>query len=380
MRELFLSIFCIATLLPGLVWAEPENPLKRFNHPKVIFTFDDVYQSVYELALPVLNAHKMPATVYVATKWASDENPLYMKWPALQDVASNYGWEIGGHTVNHPELEVMKSEEIEEEVRGSKDALMAHGFNPVSFAVPYGSYNNEALGIIHKYYENNRGFWTADPLGQNELRDQLNLSAKRIENVTSVEEIKGWVDQAIAGSKTLILVFHVISHDSPAGYRWAFGLEQFRNVVDYVASKQDLGQVEVTTVQKAVHVEGQPILKVSKKEQPHFYSTQDQLSDIFFPEIKVDSSKAYLLKVFIDAKGVKADRKLRLFVQETDLQGRKRNRFFVETEPACFLLSQTYTPTPDVASARLVIDVPEGSSGPLVWDNFSAVERIPEKN
>lgn len=374
MKNIIQLVCFIFVFFPVTGMAADQNPLQGFSRGKVIFTFDDVYQSVYDYALPVLAQNQMPATVYVATEWASNDNPIYMKWPALQEVVSRYGWEVGGHTVTHPLLEQQTPERIEQEIKGSKLALEAQGFHPLSFAVPYGSYNNTTLSLIHKYYQNNRGFWTSDPLATNELQDHLNLPMKQVANTTTVDEIKSWVNRAALESKTLILVFHIIDPQSPASNRWGFGIGQFQDVVNYVAQKREEGVIDVTTVKKALEVPGKvvvsrkaPLSQISLTSTSHTHSLR-------LPRFRVNPTKAYLIKLFVDAKALTPQSRFNLFIEETHKSGETTLIPFLESQPSTYLLAKTYLPSLDTTRARLLWKLVPNSSGILQWEDFQVVE------
>ena len=87
--------------------------------PAVAITFDDGYRSVLECAVPVLEDHNFPATIFVPTKWLGDHN----RWDppsrcplSIMDVdelrtAAARGFSIETHGHEHRHLEGA-SEEI----------------------------------------------------------------------------------------------------------------------------------------------------------------------------------------------------------------------------------------------------------------------------
>ena len=104
---------------------------------QVALTFDDGYECVYRLAAPLLQAAKMPATVYLNTGWigknathrkASDANlghtagESFLTWPEVTELA-NQGWEIGSHGVDHLDLTQQPLEVIQTELVHSKQHI-----------------------------------------------------------------------------------------------------------------------------------------------------------------------------------------------------------------------------------------------------------------
>jgi peptidoglycan/xylan/chitin deacetylase (PgdA/CDA1 family) len=109
-------------------------------------TFDDGYRSVREAALPVLAGLGIPATVFAiaAKSGATSElrgagpRPL-MTWDELRELR-RHGWEIGSHTLTHPDLTALDDGELEHELRGSRELVEAEtGGTCTSLAYPYGA-------------------------------------------------------------------------------------------------------------------------------------------------------------------------------------------------------------------------------------------------
>ncbi|MGH9190241.1 MAG: polysaccharide deacetylase family protein, partial [Acidimicrobiales bacterium] len=76
--------------------------------PAVAFTFDDGYESVHRVALPVLAAHGYRATVLPVTgrlgatsDWSADGGSLRLLSATQLAELAAAGWEVGGHTHTH---------------------------------------------------------------------------------------------------------------------------------------------------------------------------------------------------------------------------------------------------------------------------------------
>jgi peptidoglycan/xylan/chitin deacetylase (PgdA/CDA1 family) len=128
----------------------------------VAITFDDAYRSVIEFALPLLSAAGFPATVFAPTgfigttkslawpgidHWQSTgyaEELMPMSWDELAALA-DAGWEIGSHTRSHPALPLLSGDDLDEELRGSREDIEARlGQRCASLAYPYG-YRDERV-------------------------------------------------------------------------------------------------------------------------------------------------------------------------------------------------------------------------------------------
>jgi peptidoglycan/xylan/chitin deacetylase (PgdA/CDA1 family) len=115
----------------------------------VTLTLDDGDESQYSLGfLHGLQPHGMAGTFFIVNGWVGVDSGT-MTWPQISDLYNN-GNDIGGHTVDHIDL-TSSSYTLQQktaEVCNNYQALAQQGFNPVSFAYPYGSYNSTAESIV----------------------------------------------------------------------------------------------------------------------------------------------------------------------------------------------------------------------------------------
>ena len=118
--------------------------------PKVVvsLTFDDGIDNQYSLGFKrALQPHGMRGTFFIITNFP-DVNSDAMTWS--QVTALNQGGnEIGAHTMNHVNLKTTTDHQTKvNEVYGSRQALLDHGFYPASFAYPEGAYDATAESIV----------------------------------------------------------------------------------------------------------------------------------------------------------------------------------------------------------------------------------------
>jgi peptidoglycan/xylan/chitin deacetylase (PgdA/CDA1 family) len=116
----------------------------RLPKKPIMFTFDDAYADCATYAFPVLESFAFPSVVYVisgrvgaSTCW--DGLPL-MNMEQIQ-YWDAHGVEIGAHTRTHPDLTAASDRETEDEIAGSKVDLIHAGLSPLSFAYPYGCFD-----------------------------------------------------------------------------------------------------------------------------------------------------------------------------------------------------------------------------------------------
>jgi peptidoglycan/xylan/chitin deacetylase (PgdA/CDA1 family) len=118
----------------------------------VSLTFDDGQESQYSAGfLHGLQSLGMHGTFFIVTGWTGNNSSGNdsMTSAQLSDLYNN-GDELGGHTVDHIDLTSSSYTQQQKtaEVCGSFQALAQAGFNPVSFAYPYGAWNANAEQIV----------------------------------------------------------------------------------------------------------------------------------------------------------------------------------------------------------------------------------------
>jgi peptidoglycan/xylan/chitin deacetylase (PgdA/CDA1 family) len=125
-------------------------------------TFDDAFDSVFELALPILRELGVPATVFVPTDFVEEGTPfrlpghewvgtepepelMCMSWDRIRTLRDE-GWEIGSHTCSHPWLTQVPAEQLEQELRRSRELCAERlGEPPTSLAYPYGDHDSRVV-------------------------------------------------------------------------------------------------------------------------------------------------------------------------------------------------------------------------------------------
>jgi peptidoglycan/xylan/chitin deacetylase (PgdA/CDA1 family) len=112
-------------------------------------TFDDGYLDNHDVAAPMLEKMGLPACFFITTgfigsstsSWWDRERGIASEWMSWDQVRSlrARGFEIGAHTISHPDLGQIDGAEAEREIVGSKAGLEAALGGPiVHFAYPYG--------------------------------------------------------------------------------------------------------------------------------------------------------------------------------------------------------------------------------------------------
>ena len=146
-----------ATLLTaaGLL-AGPAGPAAAATPTVVVLQFDDGYADQYP-ALASLTAHGMHATFFVNSGPITAGDPTRLSWAQLQDLYAA-GNEIAGHTVDHVNIKKLKEAPARHQVCDDRVALFDHGFQPTSFAYPFGSSDAGSKAVVQACgYNSGRG-------------------------------------------------------------------------------------------------------------------------------------------------------------------------------------------------------------------------------
>lgn len=221
----------------------------------VTLQFDDGVADQYG-ALGPLNTHGMHATFYVNS--GVIEDAAHMTWSQLGDLYAA-GNEIAGHTVTHANVKKLKTGPARQEICGDRVTLFEHGFQPVSFAYPFGGIDAGAEAIVAACgYNSGRGVSgvndrrvfaeTIPPLDAFATRTPPNPKQN-----TTLATIEGYVTAAEDnGGGWVQLVFHHLCDQCDA---YSITPANFTALLDWLAPRAGTG----TTVRTTAEVIGGPV-------------------------------------------------------------------------------------------------------------------------
>ncbi|MEW6083103.1 MAG: polysaccharide deacetylase family protein [Chloroflexota bacterium] len=130
----------------------------------VMLTFDDGYQSLYTEVFPVLQSYGFTATVFLVSGFCNKDNRWpgqppniptmnLLTWGEIHEMA-RYGIEFGSHTINHPRLDRLDADSLNEEIVQSKAILQDRLGKPITvFAYPYGRLSEQVKQIVRNTYD-----------------------------------------------------------------------------------------------------------------------------------------------------------------------------------------------------------------------------------
>ncbi|MEY2464555.1 MAG: hypothetical protein QOH64_2693 [Acidimicrobiaceae bacterium] len=130
----------------------------------VVVTFDDGTADLAEHALPILVRHRVPATLYLATKFVEDQEPFpsegrSLSWDALADMVSTGLVTIGSHTHSHAVLSHLPTAQVEDELDRSIELI------------------GERLGVVAAHFAHPKAV-AASPEGEAAIRARFRSAAR----------------------------------------------------------------------------------------------------------------------------------------------------------------------------------------------------------
>jgi peptidoglycan/xylan/chitin deacetylase (PgdA/CDA1 family) len=238
-----LTVFLAACSngVPGAATA-PSEP----GSTVVSLTFDDGNADNFAAAA-VLRQNQLRATWYIPSGLVG--TPGFMSWKQLLSLQSD-GHEIGGHSLDHMHIEALDAASLRREVCDDRRALQEAGFNPVSFAYPFGGYDEAAKQMVREC-----GYSSARSIGSGRQEiPPVEAFALRaypyIVSDTAFSKLQRYVSGTRKeGGGWLILIFH---HVCDGCDYYAVSPAVFGRFIPWLREEQAQGRVQVKTVGEVI--------------------------------------------------------------------------------------------------------------------------------
>jgi peptidoglycan/xylan/chitin deacetylase (PgdA/CDA1 family) len=127
-----------------------------------VITFDDGYESVYNVAFPLLQRLGMAATVFLTVGERRSSDPkarlpartgrVMLSWQQMREM-QRHGIHFGAHTLTHPRLSELPLERVQHEICGSKAVIEDMLGIPVfAFAYPFGQHDARSRHVARQHF------------------------------------------------------------------------------------------------------------------------------------------------------------------------------------------------------------------------------------
>ena len=214
----------------------PE-PVQRYPHGVVSFTFDDDWATAIDPGSQILAAHDFPATAYVIMDTVGVSGRA-----TLDDLRGlqAMGWDVAVHanTDEHhfARYPTLPATVVEDDIVDARAWLIEHGFKGFDHcAYPGGEFSggSDVLGVAARYFTSCRTIFekqreTYPPSDARKLRVLL------VTNTMTLAQVEQMVDYAQQDREWLILVFHKIGPSTTDSIEWP--ATSFAALADHVAA------------------------------------------------------------------------------------------------------------------------------------------------
>jgi len=128
----------------------------------VPITFDDGYDDFHDKAFPILQEHHFTATVFLPTAFIGNSNERFpgkkhLAWDQVSWL-SGRGINFGSHTATHPCLTALKTEEVEHEIRTSKEIIeekLGQAIHTFSYPFKFPDVNTQFKAMLRELLKRN---------------------------------------------------------------------------------------------------------------------------------------------------------------------------------------------------------------------------------
>jgi peptidoglycan/xylan/chitin deacetylase (PgdA/CDA1 family) len=127
--------------------AEQVNTQQIQVNTVVSLTFDDQWEDEWLYGQPLMQQYGFLGTYYVITSDSDNGYGCCMSWAQL-DTLEAQGNDVGGQTIDHPDLTSLTVAQMQAELCGSRQDMINNGIpDPVSMAYPFGDYNTTVESV-----------------------------------------------------------------------------------------------------------------------------------------------------------------------------------------------------------------------------------------
>lgn len=253
----------------------PDVKLEKWFKGKsaaIAITLDDWTPGQAMLGVDALIRMGLPATIYV-TLHNMQMRPSYGHWERLQQL-KDLGYEIGNHTMTHPDLTQAPVNQCIYEINEAKKILDSHlnGTPVETFAYPHGRFNSDAVEQVRLGHIGARAFVPGMPKGIGKWpehldyyadkffydfarseEDYFSVSQFRVNDDVTPEHIKRLMQRVMTKNGLVPMVFHGFYDEENALDKEMYDALHLQTFIALLESIKTLDkQVWITTFANAV--------------------------------------------------------------------------------------------------------------------------------
>ena len=209
----------------------------------VTFMFDDALPSAFTKAYPIFET---AGEIGVATAITDlIDTAGYLTTAQLLTLQTS-GWEIASHSKSHVNLTTATPQELDDELKLSKEALESNGIIVSSFAYPLAAQNSDVMAATAKYYKCARGNNGTFTINAASISNPYALENIQIDDHTLLNTYKGYIDTADTEDRWVILYMHDIDANDET---------TLSELITYVQSKN----MQIVTLARGIELMGRRI-------------------------------------------------------------------------------------------------------------------------
>jgi peptidoglycan/xylan/chitin deacetylase (PgdA/CDA1 family) len=215
-------------------------------------------------AADALVAHGMRGTFFINTGPILAGDPDHMTFSDL-DALYQAGHEIAGHTVDHANIQPLSTADQRAEVCTDRNTLYAHGYQPTSFAYPFGSWDSATETVVHDcgYNSARTVSGVSIHVAKNKLGETVppadpyaTRTPPNPKKATKLATMEQYVLNAEAGVQTSgqSLWIQFVFHDYCDSHCGAYTVQpaKFGALLDFLQAEVEAGRVSVQTTAQVI--------------------------------------------------------------------------------------------------------------------------------
>lgn len=220
----------------------------------IMISVDDGYVSLYDEVYRILLLERgLSFTSYIVTSYVGTAG--YVTWQQIWEMYWN-GVEIGNHSDRHLDYTGRSYTSIYNDINNAKSKFVKQGLvDTTAFAYPFGYSNSNVVKAV-------KAVGLTSGRGSYDYEDQFNypstfnqwwiesLSYRNNTKTGSFNQIKPYIDEAIAGRFALSIVLHKVYPGATGDYE--LPSVELQKTGDYLLQRQNEGLIEVKKVTNGV--------------------------------------------------------------------------------------------------------------------------------